>query len=152
MSKVPGKPLYPVVYLIAALGFMVALDRWFPLIDVGFWAARMFGWSLVVIAIVGVMAGDLKFRQAGTTILPFEDSMMLVTTGIFQMSRNPIYLFMTLGLAGLVFVLGSLTPVAIMLAFPVIIHHKIIPIEEHLLEERFGEKYTDYKMHVRRWL
>jgi protein-S-isoprenylcysteine O-methyltransferase Ste14 len=49
-------------------------------------------------------------------------------------------------------VLGSLTPLLIIPAFTWLIQEMFIKEEEKMLEEKFGEKYQEYKATVRRWI
>jgi protein-S-isoprenylcysteine O-methyltransferase Ste14 len=91
------------------------------------------------------------FRQNNTTIKPFQKSSYLVKEGIFEYSRNPIYLAMTIVLIGWWIFLGSLTPVSIIPLFTWLIQEKFIKQEEQMLETEFGEEYQEYKATVRRW-
>jgi protein-S-isoprenylcysteine O-methyltransferase Ste14 len=76
----------------------------------------------------------------------------LVTHGVFAFSRNPMYLSMMLGLLGVFVALGSLTPLAAVPVFFLIIRRRFIAVEERMLEEAFGDDYRAYKSRVRRWL
>jgi protein-S-isoprenylcysteine O-methyltransferase Ste14 len=57
------------------------------------------------------------FRQKNTTIIPFQESSYLVREGLFNYSRNPIYLGMITFLSGLWIFLGSLTPLFVIPIF-----------------------------------
>jgi protein-S-isoprenylcysteine O-methyltransferase Ste14 len=93
-----------------------------------------------------------RFKRAGTTIRPFEDSSALVTDGLFAFSRNPIYLGAVVGLLGIFVVLGSLSPLAVIPPFVTIIRARFIAVEERMLEAAFGDAYRDYMKRVRRWI
>jgi protein-S-isoprenylcysteine O-methyltransferase Ste14 len=75
-----------------------------------------------------------------------------VTTGVFRISRNPIYLGFVLVLLGTVVLLGSLTPWLLAVAVAVFLHAVFVRFEETRLEEVFGEAWAAYKRKVRRWL
>jgi protein-S-isoprenylcysteine O-methyltransferase Ste14 len=92
------------------------------------------------------------FRQKNTTIKPFQESSYLVREGLFNYSRNPIYLGMIITLIGVWIVLGSLTPLFIIPVFTWLIQEMFIKEEERMLEEKFGEQYQEYKTSVRRWI
>ena len=92
------------------------------------------------------------FRQKDTTIKPFQESSYLVREGIFNYSRNPIYLGMITVLIGLWIVLGSLTPLLIIPVFTWLIQELFIKQEEKMLLDKFGEEYQAYKATVRRWI
>ena len=111
----------------------------------------------IAIALVGgafSAAGITAFRGAQTTLNPMKPEMAssLVTSGIYRVTRNPMYV-------GLLFVLVGwaayfCTPWA--LAGPVVFvaymtRFQIAP-EEKALMSAFGEAYASYKARVRRWL
>ena len=94
----------------------------------------------------------MLFVKAGTTVKPFQESSELVMMGPFNLTRNPMYLSMTVFLLGLAILLGSLTPFFIIPFFVWIITKRFIRVEERMLEQRFGESYRAYKARVRRWI
>lgn len=117
---------------------------------IGFW--RLSGLPLLLIGVALNMIVDRTFRRLGTTIKPFERSNALVTDGVFAYSRNPIYLGMTLFLAGIALLAGSATPWIAVAMFAVCVDRAFVPFEERRLEEAFGEEYRQYKQAVRRWI
>jgi protein-S-isoprenylcysteine O-methyltransferase Ste14 len=110
------------------------------------------GVPLIVLGILFVIAPARKFDVAGTTIKPFQESTALVTSGFFAVSRNPMYLGMTLMLAGIAMLLRSASPFVVVLAFPIVIDRRFIVFEEQSLERTFGADFRQYKARVRRWL
>ena len=79
------------------------------------------------------------------------ESKVLVTSGPYRFSRNPMYLFMLLTLLGNCFLMGFFTFLG-PIAFWGVINFSTIPLEEQKLEAAFGEKYLEYKNRVPRWL
>lgn len=74
----------------------------------------------------------------------------LRTSGIYKISRNPMYAsFIFLNTATFLY-LPSLLLLAIML-YGMIVHHFIILGEEQYLEKEFGDEYKDYKKKVSRY-
>jgi protein-S-isoprenylcysteine O-methyltransferase Ste14 len=92
------------------------------------------------------------FLRNRTTLSPYESPAVLITSGPFRISQNPIYLAMAVILIGGAVVMGSLVPFICTALFIVIIELLFIPEEEQRLEEIFGEDYREYKRHVRRWI
>jgi protein-S-isoprenylcysteine O-methyltransferase Ste14 len=94
------------------------------------------------------------FAQARTTINPvaIDQASSLVTSGIYQVTRNPMYVALTLLLCAWAFwlarPLAALGPVAFVLF---INRFQIVP-EERVLVDKFGDAYQDYRKAVRRWL
>ncbi|HEX7918484.1 MAG TPA: methyltransferase, partial [Gemmatimonadales bacterium] len=70
----------------------------------------------------------------------------------YRFTRNPMYLGMTLVLAGVGLALGSPAPLIMVPLFVWFITRRFILLEEQLLLERFGATYEGYRAGVRRWL
>jgi protein-S-isoprenylcysteine O-methyltransferase Ste14 len=80
-----------------------------------------------------------------------KETTRLKVGGLFQLSRNPMYLgvYATI-LAG---VLYTLNPVVLLAGvFVVAVHHRIVLAEEQHLQKAFGEEYANYCRRVRRYL
>lgn len=111
--------------------------------------------ALLVLAGLALdISGLLAFRKAKTTFNPLapERSKLIVQTGLYQFTRNPMYLGMVLELLGLcVYLANPLTLVAVIAFVAYITRFQIIP-EERLLLGKFGESYAQYTRSVRRWL
>ncbi len=92
------------------------------------------------------------FRKAGTNLVPFSESTALVTHGLYNYTRNPMYLGMVIVLAGIAFILNERWPWLVLPAFAALIQLRFIRYEEQLMEATFGDEYRAYKGRVRRWL
>jgi protein-S-isoprenylcysteine O-methyltransferase Ste14 len=92
------------------------------------------------------------FLQNRTTLSPYESPLVLITTGPFRHSRNPVYLAMAVILFGSAVLMGTLSPFVFPVLFIVVIEVLFIPDEERRLDEIFGEEYRQYKREVRRWI
>ncbi len=93
-----------------------------------------------------------QFRQAQTTIFPTAMPEVLVDEGPYRFGRHPMYLGLTVALAGGALALGApLLGLAAALFFGIValVH---VPFEEQRLRKRFGGWYSDYAASVRRWL
>lgn len=109
---------------------------------------------LTVLALSLVLAGGYSFRKAQTTVNPFapESSSVLVVSGVYRYSRNPMYVGFYLGLVGLAVYLASVLALIISFSFVVYLNRFQILPEEKILFELFGEDYRNYCTKVRRWL
>ena len=99
-------------------------------------------------------AGGALFRSAKTTGNPNRPEMAasLVISGIYRISRNPMYVGLIFLLLAWAAWLGSLFSLAIIVIFQqYMTQFQIIP-EEKALAKRFAEKFPDYCSQVRRWL
>ncbi len=80
-----------------------------------------------------------------------KESTRLKVGGLFQFSRNPMYLGVYATL--LAAVLYTLNPLVLLAAiFVVAVHHRIVLAEEQHLQKAFGQEYADYCRGVRRYL
>ncbi len=96
----------------------------------------------------------LAFRRARTTINPLrpERSKAVVTSGLYRITRNPMYLGLVLILTGLALYLDSPWALPGPLVFAAYITRFQIQPEERALTAHFGADYTAYCARVRRWL
>lgn len=92
------------------------------------------------------------FRQAQTTIFPTGAPTVLVDEGPYRYGRNPMYLGITLAIAGAALGLGSPLLALAAAVFVIIVAQVHVPFEEQRLRQTFGGWYSDYAASVRRWL
>jgi protein-S-isoprenylcysteine O-methyltransferase Ste14 len=141
----------PLVYLISlVVGALVQLAA--PLPFVPQTLAVPLGASLVVVAIALFSFSVARFRAAGTPVPARKPTTVIVRTGPYRFSRNPIYLAFSVFHLGIAIWVSSLWLLATLAGALTLIHHVVIPREEQYLERRFGAEYLDYKASVRRWL
>ncbi|MGD0708559.1 MAG: isoprenylcysteine carboxylmethyltransferase family protein [Anaerolineaceae bacterium] len=147
-----AKKIMPTTYLLAAILLMLALHFLLPVANIIPPLWNLLGILPVVVGVVINLAADGAFRKAGTTVKPFEDSSALVTNGVYQFTRNPMYLGFVFILIGLAVLLGSLTPYLVSIAFAVLVDRMFIAVEERMLAEKFSLDWKIYKLSTRRWL
>jgi protein-S-isoprenylcysteine O-methyltransferase Ste14 len=98
------------------------------------------GWALVTIA---------KHR---TALLPGAATTIVIDRGPFAWSRNPLYIGLLVGSAGVSLVVGSVWALIVLpLEWALLRWGAVVP-EEQYLAAKFGATYTDYTGRVRRWL
>lgn len=118
-------------------------------------SARLTLFLCLLVASFSVVAlGALTFRLHKTTVNPLspEKASTLVTTGIFQITRNPMYLGFTVALLGWGLFLWHLIAMILVIFFWMYLNFVQIPLEEKALNRLFGEVFTQYCKNVRRWL
>lgn len=96
----------------------------------------------------------LAFIARRTTLLPWapERTEILVTSGLFRFSRNPMYAGQALLLAAWVFYLGTWAALLAVPAYVLYMNRFQIGPEERILAAKFGAGYESYRARVRRWL
>ncbi|MEP7210054.1 MAG: isoprenylcysteine carboxylmethyltransferase family protein [Alphaproteobacteria bacterium] len=114
---------------------------------------RPTGLIVIGLALLLLFSAILQFRLAKTQLLPSSPTNnSLVTGGVFALTRNPMYLAMTVFCFGGALWFGRVG----MLAAPVLIfaiaNWTFIPFEEAKMRRQFGEAFDAYCERVRRWL
>lgn len=142
----------PLVYFLAAIGLAVALHLWLPLARL---LARPWTYGGMILIAAGLLLTTpafIAFFRHKTTIHTGLSSRVLVTGGVYRLSRNPMYVAMLLVLGGEALHLGTLSPWLALVALFMLLQLHFIPQEEALLLRTFGEPYRSYCARVRRWL
>ena len=111
----------------------------------------------VTLAIAGVtfdLLGLWAFRRARTTINPMKPgkASALVTGGVYQVTRNPMYVGLALLLAAWAVHLSRLWPLIGPALFVLYMNRFQIGPEERVMRGKFGDAYAAYAARVRRWL
>lgn len=140
----------PPTWLALFLGLAWIQSRVLPLADAGP-AGRTAG-AVLIAAGLGVMllAGG-QFLRHRTTVLPRETPTAMIDTGVYRLSRNPIYLADALILAGAALRWDAAGLILVPL-FMAIIQRRFILGEEEGLRARFGPAFKAYAARTRRWL
>ncbi|MDX1296534.1 MAG: isoprenylcysteine carboxylmethyltransferase family protein, partial [Sulfurimonadaceae bacterium] len=76
----------------------------------------------------------------------------LITTGVYALSRNPIYLSLVTAHVALGFIAGSLWLIVSAFVLLLLLDRIVIAGEEEVLELRFPRSYSSYRSKTRRWL
>jgi len=97
-------------------------------------------WSLII------------FHKAQTTTTPGESSKKLVMSGPYRISRNPMYLSLSLAYLGEAGILTQLWPVILLPLTLAYVNLIVIPLEEAVLKGDFKEEYEKYCTMVHRWI
>lgn len=115
-------------------------------------AAALAGWLVVALGTGLSVWGLATFRRAGTPIRPSSPASTLVTHGPFRLSRNPMYVGLTLVYLGVTLLMNSVWTALFLPLVIAVLHLTVIRHEERYLAATFGHEYDDYRRRVRRWL
>jgi protein-S-isoprenylcysteine O-methyltransferase Ste14 len=153
-SKGPGvyipPPLFYVIIFIAA----VLIQKQIP-VDSALFQSRAFkvvGIFFMIISLFFLARSLRQFFQSRNTLILVKPATSLQTTGIYEISRNPMYVGMTILYLGLTCIIGNWWNIILFPLLFLIIQEYIIKREEKYLLLEFGEQYNEYKNNVRRWL
>src|SRR5262249_13461566 len=151
-SDRPGVIAPPPLLYLGALALGLILHVLFPLRPLPPLIARSVGALLVARTVPFMLRARRLMLRAGTNVNPYKPATAIVQAGPFRVSRNPLYLSLTLLYVGLALLVNTLWP---FLLLPIVIGVMITGVverEERYLEAKFGEEYRVYAASVRRWL
>ena len=145
--------LPPAVIFLIFILLMYLLDRFLPVGEFEFFGRKYLiltlvgmGWTLAIWAMI-------LFFLNKTTIDPREPAKanVLVVSGIYRFTRNPMYLALLLFLLAYGLYLGNAFNTLLAAGFVSYMNAFQIKPEEEALRGLFGEAYTQYCKEVRRW-
>lgn len=121
------------------------------------WAQPAVPWLGLVVATIGAVVAGLgvyEFRKACTTVDPRtpEKSAALVVTGVYRLSRNPMYAGFLLVLIAWAVHLANLAACIFPVLFMTYMNHYQIGPEEKYMRKKFGDDFDRYAKRVRRWI
>lgn len=153
MQALDNKMPPPLVAALFAL-FMWALASVLPSVDMSDAVRIASTTAVLLLGAFFCLAGVVSFRRAKTTVNPLKPATAssLVSSGIYRVSRNPMYLGFALFLAAWAVVLASPWALVGVLGFILYMNRWQITAEERALEALFGAEFDRYKSRVRRWL
>ena len=146
------RKIVPPVYLLLTLAAMAGFHYLLPVAQFSSEPYTYAGIAVIALGVSITVIAAGAFWRAGTPVVPFEISKVLVTGGLFRYTRNPMYLGMIVVLFGVALIFGSVGALIPIPLFAWIIVTRFIRGEENFLQEIFGDEYLAYKSKVRRWL
>ncbi len=142
-------PVYDLAFAIA----MIVTARAAPSATFSYPGQRVVGLALAALGLgVAILAG-VQMARARTTVNPLnpERTSSLVSSGVFGISRNPIYLGMLIILCGVAAWLANLVSALFLPLFVLVITVVQIKPEERALAALFGDDFAAYSARVNRW-
>lgn len=146
------KKALPPIYVLLALAVMAALHFLVPVYRYWSFPLTLTGVVPLGLGVLLDVTADHQFKAHETTVKPFQQSSALVTAFPFSVSRNPMYLGLSLLLLGIALLLGTVAALVPVVVFPYVIDRIFIRIEEKMLAEAFGGEWEEYQSRVRRWI
>jgi protein-S-isoprenylcysteine O-methyltransferase Ste14 len=143
----------PLVALLLAAGMWLAAAT-LPALAIAFPWRHGLAIGIAGIGVGFALTGVYAFHRAGTTVNPMQPAATssMVTSGVYRVSRNPMYVGLLLALAGWAVFLSHALPFLFLPAFVLYMNRFQIAPEERALSAKFGDEYEAYERAVRRWL
>ncbi|MCI0599835.1 MAG: isoprenylcysteine carboxylmethyltransferase family protein [Beijerinckiaceae bacterium] len=142
----------PPLILAATITLGLAVNYLLPASFLPDAIATPLGLLITLGAIALALLAIREMFAANTPLDVRKPSTGIVTSGVFRMSRNPIYLGMLLLCIGVALLANSLWVLGLVLPLAFVLQKGVIEPEEAYLERKFGDKYLRYKVKVRRWI
>jgi len=143
----PFALVYFYVVFAGAFGWpLVGSERFFSS-DAVAWIGVAFSFCGLLMVLLSLVAFGTSFRVGIDTERPDK----LVTSGVFAISRNPIYVGFGLVLLGQFLVFPTWIPLIYLLAGVWLFNRQVLR-EEAFMREHYGQEYAEYCGRVRRYL
>lgn len=154
LSRGPRVYVPPPFFYVAAFLIAKALQARFPIRTPPFGtpAAEIAGIALIVAALFFLSRSLRQFFASGNTVVLIRPAKSLQTTGIYAITRNPMYLGLALAYLGAAGLAGSWWTLILFPVLILIVQGYIIRREERYLALEFGAEYEAYRKRVRRWI
>jgi protein-S-isoprenylcysteine O-methyltransferase Ste14 len=144
--------IMPTTYFIILMALSIVMHFLYPIKKILYPPFTYFGFLLIVAGIILNLWTDRLFNKVNTTVKPFKDPKVFLTSGPFSISRHPMYLGMVSILFGVSIIHGTIITFLFPILFVILMEFLFIPFEEKNLDRIFGLEYSDYKKKVRRWI
>jgi protein-S-isoprenylcysteine O-methyltransferase Ste14 len=109
------------------------------------------GWGLLILSLILVWIAQSQMANSWRIGIDEKNKTKLVTSGMFAISRNPIFLGIMIANVGLFLVIPNAFTLLIVSLSTISINTQI-RLEEEFLKREFGAEYEDYLKKVRRWI
>lgn len=146
------RKIIPPVYLLSTLILMWLLQLYVPIYQ---FVHPPMAYAGIVVILFGIIMTAISagvFLKVDTGLEPFDEAKVLVTSGFYRFTRNPMYMGMFIMLLGVAFMFGAVSALIPVPVFFLIIRNNFVLGEERFCEAAFGQQYLDYKLRVRRWI
>lgn len=137
------------LYVVAFALFPTWHVHFLPIIQLDNQTVKYIGIALLLISLVWTVIAQRHMKYSWRIGIDTDTKTELVTSGLFSISRNPIFFGMILSLVGLFMTTpNALTALFLILGYVLI--QIQIRLEEEFLTKEHGQAYIGYKQKVRR--
>jgi len=109
------------------------------------------GWGLLILSLILVWIAQSQMANSWRIGIDEKNKTKLVTSGMFSISRNPIFLGIMIANIGLFLVIPNAFTLLIVSLSMISINTQI-RLEEEFLRREFGAEYKEYLKKIRRWI
>ena len=131
----------------AAFGWPLVSTRKYFQTEVAAWIGVGLCFGGLLVLLISLVSFGTSFRVG----IDVDHPNKLVTTGIFAVSRNPIYVGFGLVLTGEFLVFPNWVPLVYLAAGTWLFHRQVLR-EEAFMRKQYGQEYAEYCRRVRRYV
>lgn len=112
---------------------------------------QLIGFALIHFALIWILIAQIQMGKSWRIGFDKQQNTELKTNGLFRISRNPVFLGMTVSLFGIFLIIpNAITLLVFVLGF--VSFHVQIRLEEEYLIKTHGDVYLQYCKKTKRWL
>ena len=146
---IPPPIIYAAVFVIAYfIQKLLPINKEFFLTSL----STVMGIIIIAPGFFFILPAMFKFLKTKNTLITVKPARSLQMSGIYSISRNPMYVSLLLFYIGLSFMIGNWWNFILLPLLILFVQGYIIQREEKYLDRKFGQEYLDYKRIVRRWI
>lgn len=112
---------------------------------------KLTGIVLLFVSLVWTILAQAQMGNSWRIGIDTEHRTELVRSGVFKISRNPIFVGMMVTLLGLFLIIPNVVTLITFLVGVILIGIQV-RLEEEYLMRAHGDKYIEYRRNVRRWI
>lgn len=150
----PGVYLPPPIIYVSIFFASILCQRLLP-IDYSWFTEQIIqiiGWLMLASGVLLLVTSLWRFLTSRNTLIPIKPAQSLQTSGIYAITRNPMYLGLLCIYCGMAIFKGNLWTFIMVPVVVSIVQLYVIKKEENYLMRAFGDTYADYLKKVRRWI
>lgn len=153
-SKGPGVYIPPPLFYVLIFLASVFIQRKLPISELLFHQTiiKIVGVLILIVALFFLVRSLRQFFLTKNTLILIKPASSLQKTGIYGITRNPMYVGLAFVYIGVACLVGNWWTFILLPFLIFIIQEYIIKREEKYLELEFGQAFCDYRNAVKRWL
>lgn len=152
--KGPGVYIPPPLFYVLIFLASIFFQRKLPISELLFHQTliKIVGVLFLIVALFFLVRSLRQFLLTKNTLILIKPASSLQKTGIYGITRNPMYVGLAFVYIGVACLVGNWWTFILLPFLIFIIQEYIIKREEKYLELEFGQTFRDYRSAVKRWL
>ena len=152
--KSPGVYIPPPLFYVLTFLIAIFLQKRIPLPE-GFFqtsVARILGYFFILMSLYFLWRSLRQFFLTRNTVITVKPATSLQTTGVYAITRNPMYLGLVILYIGIALLIGNWWNFLLLIILTIFLQEYLIKREERYLMDAFGAAFEAYCSKTRRWI